>query len=75
VALNSGAEIINAAWDFEYGDYFSSTAGYGLRRLKSGAPDLTAEHEFATVGEHEIAVRVQDDLGGEAIRRETLSVS
>ncbi len=75
IALNSGAEIINALWDFEYRDYFTSTAGFELQRTKKGEPVLTAEYGFPTVGEHEIAVRVQDDLGGEAIRRETVLVS
>ena len=75
IALNSGAKIINAQWDFEYRDYFTSTTGFELQRTKKGEPVLTAEYGFPTVGEHEIAVRVQDDLGGEAILRETVSVS
>ncbi|MFZ2114706.1 MAG: site-specific DNA-methyltransferase [Solirubrobacteraceae bacterium] len=75
IALNSGAKIINAQWDFEYRDYFTSTKGFELQRTKKGEPVLTAEYQFPTTGEHEIAVRVQDDLGGEAIRRETVSVS
>ena len=75
IALNSGATIINAQWDFEYRDYFTSTAGFELQRSKKGEPVLTAEYQFPTAGEHEIAVRVQDDLGGEAILRETVSAS
>jgi hypothetical protein len=74
-ALNSGAKIINAQWDFDYRDYFTSTPGYELQRTKTGDPVLTAEYEFPSAGEYEIAVRVQDDLGGEAILRETVSVS
>ena len=75
IALNSGAKIINAQWDFEYRDYFTSTTGFALQRTKKGEPVLTAEYAFPTIGEHEIAVRVQDDLGGEAMLRETISVS
>jgi hypothetical protein len=75
IALNSGAKIINAQWDFDYRDYFTSTAGFELQRTQSGEAVLTAEYEFPTKGEHEIAVRVQDDLGGEATLRETISVS
>ena len=75
IALNSGARIINAQWDFEYRDYFTSTAGFELQRSKKGEPVLTAEYEFSTAGEHEVAVRVQDDLGGEAILRATVSAS
>ncbi len=54
------------------GDYFTSTTGFALQRTKKGEPVLTAEYGFPTVGEHDIAVRVQDDLGGEAILRETV---
>ena len=75
VALNTGAKIINAQWDFDYGDYFTSSPGFELQRTKKGEPVLTAEYEFPHSGDFEIAVRVQDDLGGEAIARETLSVS
>ena len=75
IALNSGAKIINAQWDFEYRDYFTSTTGFELRRTKKGEPVLTAEYKFPSTGEYDIAVRVQDDLGGEAILRETVSVS
>lgn len=75
VALNSGARIINAQWDFDYLDYFTSTPGFELQRTKKGEPILTAEYEFPHSGDFELAVRVQDDLGGEAVYRESLSVS
>ncbi len=75
IALNSGAKIINAQWDFDYRGNFTSSPGYELRRTKKGEPMLTAEYEFAAAGDFEIAVRVQDDLGGEAIHRDTFSVS
>lgn len=74
VALNSGAKIINAQWDFDYGDYFTSSPGFELQRTKKGEPVLAAEYEFPAGGDFAIAVRVQDDLGGEAIVRETLTV-
>lgn len=75
IALNPGARIINAQWDFDYRGYFTSSPGFELPRTKKGEPILTAEYEFVAAGDFEIAVRVQDDLGGEAIHRETVSVS
>jgi|AntDryMetagUQ889_1029465.scaffolds.fasta_scaffold04294_1 DNA modification methylase len=75
IALNSGAKIINAQWDFDYGGYFTSSPGFELQRTKKGEPVLRAEYEFPVAGDFEIAVRVQDDLGGEAIHRDTVSVS
>lgn len=75
VALNSGARIINAQWDFDYRDYFTSTAGFELQRTKKGEPVLAAEYEFPASGDYGIAVRVQDDLGGEAVYRDTVSVT
>lgn len=75
VALNSGAKIINAQWDFDYREYFTSTPGFELQRTKKGEPVLAAEYEFPAAGEYEIAVRIQDDLGGEVIARETVIVS
>jgi len=75
VALNSGAKIINAQWDFDYLDYFTSTPGFELQRTKKGEPILTAEYEFPAAGDHDIAVRIQDDLGGEVVHRETIEVS
>jgi DNA modification methylase len=74
VALNSGAKIINAQWDFDYRDFFTSSAGYELQRTKKGEPVLAAEYEFPSAGTYEIAVRVQDDLGGEAVKRDTIEV-
>jgi hypothetical protein len=74
LALNTGAKVINAQWDFDYGDYFTSTPGFELLRTEEGEPILHAEYEFPAAGEFDIAVRVQDDLGGEAIHYETISV-
>lgn len=75
IALNSGAKVINAQWDFEYRGYFTSTAGFELQRSKKGEPVLSAEYEFPETGKQEIAVRVQDDLGGEQLHRESIDVS
>lgn len=75
VALNSGARIVNVQWDFDYREYFTSTSGFELKRKKSGDPDLAVEYQFPASGKQHIAIRVQDDLGGEAIHRESLEVS
>ena len=75
IALNSGAKVINAQWDFDYRGYFTSTAGFEMQRTKKGEPVLTAEYTFPRDGEHQIAVRVQDDLGGEQTQLETIEVS
>ena len=75
VVLNTGAKLINAQWDFSYQDYFTSTHGFELQRTKKGEPVLTAEYEFPAAGEYDIAVRVQDDLGGEAVYRKTIEVT
>ena len=75
IALNSGAKVINAQWDFDYRGYFTSTAGFEMQRTKKGEPMLSAEYEFPSAGEHRIAVRVQDDLGGEQTHLETIEVS
>jgi len=75
IALNSGAKVINAQWDFDYRGYFTSTSGFEMQRSKKGEPVLSAEYEFPSNGEHEIAVRVQDDLGGEQTHLETIEVS
>jgi DNA modification methylase len=75
VALNSGAEIVNVQWDFEYRDYFTSTAGFEYQRTKKGEPVLSAEYEFPQAGKQRIAVRVQDDLGGERVHSLDFTVS
>jgi adenine-specific DNA-methyltransferase len=75
IALNPGAKIVNAQWDFDYRGYFTSSPGFELQRTKQGDAVLTAEYEFPAAGDVQIAVRVQDDLGGEAIYRVTVSVS
>ncbi|MGH2946515.1 MAG: hypothetical protein ACRDPC_09715 [Solirubrobacteraceae bacterium] len=62
-------------WDFDYGDYFTSTSGFEMKRKKSGEPELAVEYQFPASGQRQIAIRLQDDLGGEAIHRETLEVS
>jgi DNA modification methylase len=74
VVLNSGAKLINAQWDFDYQGFFTSTQGFELQRTKKGEPILTAEYTFPSAGTHEIAVRVQDDLGGEAVYTTSIQV-
>ena len=58
------ATIVNAQWDFDYGDFFSSTPGFKLGR-KGGKPMLSVEHTFDSSGTTTVACRVQDDMGGE----------
>ncbi len=74
VALNAGAKIINVQWDFEYRDYFTSTEGFELKRSSKGEPELSVDYTFPADGVYDVAVRVQDDLGGEAVLRETVAV-
>jgi len=65
--LNSGAKIINVQWDFDYGERFSSSPGFSFVRGKGKAPALQAQYEFPKGGVHRIAVKVQDDMGGEGM--------
>ena len=70
--LNSGAEIINVQWDFNYdGRRFSATQGYSFTK-KSGSgrnkrPQLKVEYKFPYAGRFNVACRVQDSRGGEAM--------
>lgn len=72
--MNPGARIINVQWDFEYQHRFTSTQGYSFIRGVKGAPTMQAEYTFAAPGKKQIAVKVQDDLGGEGIRMEDIQV-
>jgi hypothetical protein len=65
--LNAGAKIINAQWDFEYGERFSSTQGYSFARTNKKEPVLMVEYTFPRGGKHRIACKVQDDAGGEGM--------
>ena len=72
--MNSGAKVINVQWDFDYQNRFTSTQGYSFVRGTKGAPAMQAEFTFDSPGRKRIAVKVQDDLGGEGIRIEEILV-
>ena len=69
--MNSGAEIINVQWDFNYdGQRFAATPGYSFQRAGSGQnkkPVLQVTQKFSRTGKFRVACRVQDSRGGEAM--------
>ena len=70
--VNVGAEIINVQWDFNYDEKigFSATQGYSFQREGSGKnrkPVLRVTHKFTRTGRFQVACRVQDSRGGEAM--------
>ena len=67
VVLNAGAKIINVQWDFDYRDVFTSTQGCSFVRTTSREPALQIDCTFQTSGDHLIACKVQDDVGGEGL--------
>ena len=72
--MNPGAQIINVQWDFDYKGRFTSTQGYSFIRGKTGAPVMQAQYTFDSPGKKRVAVKVQDDLGGEGIRTEEIQI-
>jgi len=78
IALNTGAKIVNVQWDFDYRGRFTPTQGFAYGREGSGdriRPLFAVRHRFGHIGKIPIACRVQDDLGGEKIHSEVISVS
>jgi len=75
VVMNSGAEIINVQWDFNYKDRFSSTPGFSFIRGRKKEPSLQVEYEFPEAGKIRVACKVQDDMGGEGLWTGELDVS
>lgn len=84
-SMNSGGNIINVQWDFDFKDgIFSATKGYELchkENKQSGEAGFTGvsvvEYDFDQLdkgAEIMIACRVQDDLGGEGMRALKLRV-
>ena len=78
-SMNTGGQIINVQWDFDFRDgIFSATQGYQLcRKEKKGKGqsgfegETVVEYLFEDVDpgtEITIACRVQDDLGGEGMK-------
>ena len=68
------AEIVNVQWDFEFLGRFTPTQGFGYGRDPKGNPMSKIVYKFKHMGKTSIACRVQDDLGGEKIHNETISV-
>ncbi len=75
IALNSGATIVNIQWDLDYKGRFTPSKGFAYGRDQKGAPLFKIEYKFEHIGKIPIACRVQDDLGGEKIYTEVISVS
>ena len=76
-ALNTGANIVNVQWDFDYRDRFTPTQGFAYGRdgkSEKIRPLFKAKYKFKHIGNTKIACRVQDDLGGEKIHEETIQV-
>ena len=68
------AKIVNVQWDFEFLGRFTPTQGFGYGRDPKGNPQSKLVYKFQHMGKTSIACRVQDDLGGEKIHNETISV-
>lgn len=67
VVMNTGAEIINVQWDFNYdGQRFAATPGYSFTRDRNKKPQLQVTHKFSRTGEVMVACRIQDSKGGES---------
>jgi len=68
---NIDGYLINCQWDFNFIERRFAEREYGLmREQKDGkyVAVLKAEKEFEKAGKYIVACRVQDNLGGEAVR-------
>lgn len=68
---NIDGYLINCQWDFNFvGGRFAESKYALMREQKDGkyVAILKAEKEFENTGEYTVACRVQDNLGGEAIK-------
>jgi len=77
IALNTGATIINVQWDFDYQGRFTPTQGFTYGSERKGdaiKPQFKVRYKFGHLGKVPIACRVQDDLGGEKIHSEIITV-
>jgi len=74
IALNSGSKIVNVQWDFDFLGRFTPTTGFAYGRDNKGMPLYKVDYKFNRTGKIPIACRVQDDLGGEKIYNETISI-
>lgn len=78
-STNAGGYLVNCQWDFNYQrGHFAADPKYVLCRREPKGEEakvagqkfeavLEAEHTFDGVGSYEVACRVQDSLGAEAI--------
>lgn len=79
-STNLGGYLVNCQWDFDYQrGHFAAHRDYVLGRTELKGKEakaagrkyeakLDAEYVFDRAGTHEVACRVQDNLGAEAIR-------
>lgn len=67
---NIDGYLINCQWDFNYAGKFGESEYALMRQQKDGkfVAVLKAEKEFEKSGKYIVACRVQDNLGGEAIK-------
>lgn len=74
---NIDGYLINCQWDFNFvGGRFAESEYALMREQKDGKyiAVLKAEKEFASAGKYVIACRVQDNLGGEAIKTKEIVI-
>jgi len=74
---NIDGYLINCQWDFNFTEGRFAESEYALMREqkdKKYAAVLKAEREFEKPGKYTIACRVQDNLGGEAIKTKEVEV-
>jgi len=74
---NIDGYLINCQWDFNFIEGRFAESEYALMREqkdKKYAAVLKAEREFEKPGKYTIACRVQDNLGGEAIKTKEVDI-
>ena len=74
IPINEGSKIVNIQWDFDYLGRFTPTKGFIYGRDAKAKPLEKVQYKFERLGKTTIACRVQDDLGGEKIYTEAISV-
>jgi len=74
IPINEKSNIVNIQWDFNYRGRFTPTKGFAYGRTATAEPLFNVQYKFERLGKTPVACRVQDDLGGEKIYTEILSV-
>ena len=74
IVLNTGAKIVNIQWDFDFQGRFTPTPGFVYGRDSNAKALFKVQYKFKHLGKTSIACRVQDDIGGEKIYTESISV-